>query len=281
MSNPFSHFWLFVYAVGDHAVTLAAGCVLTVVINLIEKYAMGGKRLPLKADIAILLVFVLFACFQAWRDQYEKVNNVPPSTTIQVNVPPINVPPAQVTIAPPATTHGSSFSRDLTGFLEVAGVKIMTATVSNGLPISTNVGFIVKGTQPIHGLYSAQSAILINYGKPLDQEVERSAEREGREVFKKEIAKQKLMISQQQIPGQTLGVGNVMMFRTVKTGPLDEKQVDGIVTGQTRMYLMTWAIWKDSRNQDGTLDTCQWMQAPSSTDLSKQQIVWHLCVWAP
>ena len=63
MSNPFHHFWLFVYAVGDHTVTLAAGCVLTVVINLIEKYALGGKRLPLKADIAILLLFVFLCLF--------------------------------------------------------------------------------------------------------------------------------------------------------------------------------------------------------------------------
>src|ERR1700730_4321502 len=98
MPNPFHHFWLFTYAVGDHAFTLAAGCVLTVVINLIEKYAMGGKRLPLKADIAILLVFVFFACFQAWRDEYEIASKVPPaSPPVQVTNQ-VTVPPAQVVV---------------------------------------------------------------------------------------------------------------------------------------------------------------------------------------
>jgi hypothetical protein len=100
MPNPFHHFWLFVYAVGDHAFTLAAGCVLTVVINLIEKYAMGGKRLPLKADIAVLLSFVFFASFQAWRDEYDKASKVQTTPAIQITMPPIAVPPAQVIVTP-------------------------------------------------------------------------------------------------------------------------------------------------------------------------------------
>jgi len=89
MANPFHHFWLFVYAVGDHAFTLLAGCALTVVINLIEKYVLGGKRMPLKVDIAVLLFFVFFASFQAWRDEYDKASKVQTVPSVQVTIPPI------------------------------------------------------------------------------------------------------------------------------------------------------------------------------------------------
>jgi hypothetical protein len=105
MQNPFAHFWLFAYAVWDHAFTLAAGCVVTVVINLIEKYAMKGKKLSLKLDIAILLTFLFFACFQAWRDQYDRATSTATAPTIQVNVP--QQPPAQVNVPAPIVNFPS------------------------------------------------------------------------------------------------------------------------------------------------------------------------------
>ena len=69
MDNTFQYFWLFVLAFGSHLFTLLAGCVVTVMLALIEKYALK-RKLSVKAEIAILLLFVLFACFQAWQDQY-------------------------------------------------------------------------------------------------------------------------------------------------------------------------------------------------------------------
>jgi hypothetical protein len=64
MQNPFVHFLLFLYSVWDHVFTLAAGCVLTVLINLIEKYALKGRRLPLKADLAVLSAFLFLLAFK-------------------------------------------------------------------------------------------------------------------------------------------------------------------------------------------------------------------------
>lgn len=75
MSNPFHHFWLFFYAVGDHAVTLAAGCIVTVMLGIIEKRILK-RPISAKVEVGILLAFVFFACFQAWRDQYEKSSHV-------------------------------------------------------------------------------------------------------------------------------------------------------------------------------------------------------------
>jgi hypothetical protein len=63
------NFAAFVGSVFGHVFTLLAGCVVTVVINLIERHFMKGRKLPPWADIAILLLFLFFACFQAWRDK--------------------------------------------------------------------------------------------------------------------------------------------------------------------------------------------------------------------
>lgn len=98
----FSHFWLFLQAVAVHTVTLAAGCVVTVLIGLLEKHVFK-RTLTWKGDLAILLCFVFFACFQAWRDEYEKAAKVtatpPVQITNEVHVPPTN-PPA-INFIPP------------------------------------------------------------------------------------------------------------------------------------------------------------------------------------
>jgi hypothetical protein len=72
MDNPFQFLLLFVYSVGDHAFTLAGGCLVTVLLGIIQKYVLR-REVSWKVDIGVLLAFVLFACFQAWRDQYRAV----------------------------------------------------------------------------------------------------------------------------------------------------------------------------------------------------------------
>lgn len=69
MESMFAHFASFVGAVFGHVFTLLAGCVVTVMINLIEKYLLKGKRMPIWADVSVLLLFLFFACFQAWNNQ--------------------------------------------------------------------------------------------------------------------------------------------------------------------------------------------------------------------
>ena len=76
MASPLADFGVFIGAVVAHVVTLLAGCAVTVVINLIERYLLKGKRVPVWIDIAILLLFCLVACFQAWRDEQRNTETV-------------------------------------------------------------------------------------------------------------------------------------------------------------------------------------------------------------
>ena len=115
MANPFDHFGLFLGAVWEHSLTLATGCVITVLVTYIEKH-WRKKSFPLKVDVAILLGFVFFACFQAWHDEYKRADavlhppvmppvivNVPPLPAPQVVVEPQQAPPsASIKAAPPA-----------------------------------------------------------------------------------------------------------------------------------------------------------------------------------
>lgn len=65
----FSHFMDFLASVWVHSITLLAGCVFTVMLGLLEKYALK-RPLSVKAEVGILAGFVFFACFQAWQGEY-------------------------------------------------------------------------------------------------------------------------------------------------------------------------------------------------------------------
>jgi hypothetical protein len=98
----FDSFGAFVQAVWVHAITLAAGCVVTVMLGLFERHILK-RPVSARTEIAILLAFVFFACFQAWRDEHreaikkqiEDLKARPPQ--VQVNMPPpfINFPAQQ------------------------------------------------------------------------------------------------------------------------------------------------------------------------------------------
>ena len=144
-------------------------------------------------------------------DQYEKAKNVATAPTIQITMPSISVPPAQVIVAPGTPPQES---QDLTGFLELAKSDMVTSIVAEDSPISVNVGFIVKGTQPIDGAAYITSDILADYDKKLDSEVEKTAEQEIGKIFSKEIEKAKAQMVREKFKGHKLGVGNGIVWST-------------------------------------------------------------------
>jgi len=103
MGNPFSYFPIFLWSVGNHIFTLLSGCVVTVLIGIIDKRFLK-RPISLKLEIGILAAFLFFACFQAWRDEYQQLTIAQAEldkkpiaqVPIQVNIPPIKTPPAVV-----------------------------------------------------------------------------------------------------------------------------------------------------------------------------------------
>ena len=174
---------------------------------------------------------------------------------------------------------GPKRSEELTGFMQLAGVNVVTKLLAENEPISLNVGFTMNGAHPISDVYLFEQAAIADYHKKPDEKTEREAEEYLHKTFDEEIPKQERLIAEQKLKGQAIGVGVGVLWRTVKTSPLTKEQVSGLVSGESRLYLMTWNRWKDSRDHSGKLITCTWLQAPASTDLSREQMVWHLCQW--
>jgi len=63
------HALLFVRAIGEHMVTLLAGCGATVALDLFRRYYLK-KDFPDKWYAWILVGFLSFAIFQAWAEQF-------------------------------------------------------------------------------------------------------------------------------------------------------------------------------------------------------------------
>lgn len=64
--------WNFLFSVYDHAVTLAAGCIITVISGAIEK--RYKKSISWRCYIIMIMVFLFYATFQAWQDQRALLN---------------------------------------------------------------------------------------------------------------------------------------------------------------------------------------------------------------
>lgn len=70
---------------------------------------------------------------------------------------------------------------------------------------------------------------------------------------------------------------NVDAFQTAVYQNLAKREVSGFVTGQTRIYLLTFMTWKDDNNTAGSYESCQWLQAMSSANIGLEIAVWHEC----
>ena len=247
MANPFDHWWTFLFAVWDHAFTLAAGCVVTVVVNLVEKHWMNGKKLPWKADLAILLGFVFFACFQAWHDEYKQVASLTrpaPQPSIVVNVPALNVPPAQVVVQQITQPKAKSDT-----FVQIKGVGAVDGRqpITVGRSIQLNVWVGKYGRDPVRtrqafrlivASVAEEAQIQADYLNQLHVQDKRDGVIFG-------------------LPG---ALGQTEFREQVASAPLTREDIDGMTAGERRLYLLAALDWK---NDDGSVDhlfRCAWLQ---------------------
>jgi len=270
MSGLLQHLQVFVSAVMGHTVTLAAGCVATIIIAFLEKHVLK-RPISLKSEIAVLLVFLFFACFQAWRDEYTRANRLQgelsqhPTPQIQVNIPP--PPPAQVIIEHEPSAKAS----DLTGFQQLERIEPV-----NGLnrlvpshPIYFNIYFRTKGNHPVHDNRTGQSISVLDMRI---QGTERNARNEFNRLKERRLAEAR----QKHLIGAEVGV-DVSTFITAKSNPLTDQEVTEIPKGTVRIYLLFYSTWKDSLGQSGSLDACYWLEPPRSLELKVEGSVWQTC----
>jgi hypothetical protein len=276
MANPFQHFLLFLWAVLNQVVTLAAGCAVTVLIGIIEKRVLK-RPISIKLEIGILLAFVFFACFQTWRDQYARaqglqttLNQKPAQPQVQVNVPPPTVIIQQ-------SEHHVENNPEPSGFLQIERLQFSTDQhiLTDGQIVTLNIAYKNPGPYPVTDRESFGILIVADRDIP-DYEQFAKSEHEMRSMFEKFRKQAVQKTAQQHLPLASVGV-NQIVYTSAPSPALTPTQVSGILNGATRIYAFTWTQWKDSHKRTGTFNGCFWMQPPKNLDLLASDPVWHSC----
>jgi len=65
-SKNSTNVFAFIRAVSHHWLTLMGGGAITVALGVFERFS--GKNVPLWVYVTVLILFVFFACYLAWRD---------------------------------------------------------------------------------------------------------------------------------------------------------------------------------------------------------------------
>jgi hypothetical protein len=219
------------------------------------------------------LAVVFFACFQTWRDEYQRANGLQTALSQRPAVPQIqvNVPPAQIVITPAPTGNSPQTPADLTGFLQLDEIHpvINANLLVPGHALSMNVYLRNKGTHPVHGKFSNEALAILDTSAPRIEQQTRLAFTALNKKGQKEATQAKQL-------GDEVGADQVA-YRTATSRPLTQPDIEGIMRGSVRVYLLFWSVWQDSMNHSGKIEGCYWLQPPQSTELSLQTMIWHTC----
>jgi hypothetical protein len=258
----FDHFWLFLQAVWVHAITLAAGCVVTVVLGIIEKRVLR-RPISLRVEIGILLAFVFFACFQAWRDQYEiaaKVNQAPPiQITNQVTVPPA---PAPIVNFPAQMAYVASSDLDFQGAQLKVGehisVRSWCKNISPSIPAENVTCF--RGAFVVDTTPNAAN-------QPM---VEESVQNKTYVKFERRIAPIKGLTD-------TYGPGESRWGTGYTESVFDNTLAKAFEAGTKTILFAGEYRWHDGTGKHSN-QVCAWVQMGPDVSSGKSPVVWNYCL---
>jgi hypothetical protein len=275
--NPFEYFFIFLFGIYDHVFTLLAGCVVTVIIGVVEKRVLK-RPLSLKLEIGIFLAFVLFASFQAWREQYRLAQQIPllqaqirdqanqimglktnpPHVEVNLPAPVVNIPPQMAYMSVVGNgVAGPNYS--IGGYLAVSsGCKNLSSSA-----VAENASCVVSLRVVDTKLNSVKEPI-----------VPEATEEEVYRQFKKEIASMYL-------ERKSYGPGE-SDFKTVFSPIVDPQLDEAFRSGSKTVLLLGEYVWKDGTGEH-TNQHCVWLQmypglfSRPGAMAPDARITWHQC----
>jgi hypothetical protein len=188
------------------------------------------------------------ASLQAQLDTIQKNTETPPQ---------IKFNPEIIVNVPKADTRQTSG-----GFVQLVGMPVFLnhGQIAAGVPISLNVYLAVRGTEPVYKVSKKFGISLM----PV------TASNAGEINKKMRTALRKYEHSKVTIP--SLGVDNGV-WATLSTDPLAQRDVEDIMGGTLRLYILGWSHWENALHD---LEFCMWLQAPSTPQV-EGTAVWHNC----
>ena len=96
------------------------------------------------------------------------------------------------------------------------------------------------------------------------------------QTFVKTTARERGIMLTDGSVGTHLGPNEVFYF-TRELPPFTKQQVEAIISGKARIYILTWATWRDLENRQPQLYDCLWLQSLPLNPYKKGTPVWHVC----
>lgn len=197
---------------------------------------------------------------QAQLDKIQRNTEQPPQVTVNV---PQSAPPKIVVNPPHQPTRG--------GFIQFGRMPefLNNGQIAAGVPITVNLFLTNKGSEPVDNFYRYLGIALA----PITESNSDQVDGEIHSNFQRNALKAQRELAKSGNKGLTINVGETA-WNTLNTPPLTKEQVDDIMRGKLRFYVYGWARWKDELHD---LDSCTWLQAPSTTQIDSNKAVWHVC----
>jgi|SRR5579859_1698 len=160
----------------------------------------------------------------------------------------------------------------LVGSASIKYVQINTTRLVEGDPLRITVHAQIAGQ--VHDFLLSPNLAIIQFNQmPITEKEDIEADAAAR---RQQANMKNALPSLSQRPPDIL-TSSVEPFQTAVYSNVAKREVDGFITGQTRIYLMTFIAWKDGNNTAGSYDSCVWLQSMPSPEIGLQHAVWHEC----
>jgi hypothetical protein len=158
------------------------------------------------------------------------------------------------------------------GFVQLGKIWFNVEELHANQQIPISVWINNYGGEPVHNVYHWFEVRIVRVGSDSD-----SSDRLMHQAFLSDALQAQSKSLSDGFQGLTIGKGEGV-WTTMQIPPLSQDEVKEILNGRIRIYVYTWIRWRDAERD---VDLCEWLQAPPTTKIENDKLIWHLCTPTP
>ncbi|MFY9560858.1 MAG: hypothetical protein WAQ52_11540 [Terriglobales bacterium] len=158
-----------------------------------------------------------------------------------------------------------------TGFMQLDSIDVKPPGFVSGTPAHIRVTLMNKGAAPVFRVRFFPAICVLNNNTGNDAEQAKVAKQKFKEAWDK-AAKESELTGQE---GLEVGVGAGTSLETIY--PLKDKELDGLKTGTSRLFVLWWAQWDKYRtwkHWHDEMNACVMLRPLNTTS---NEVVWMNC----